>query len=56
LEKKIKKLTYFERLLNFQWHNKKKKREVAPTLEGQQIFFLKVEPLRVAKLKKKELF
>jgi hypothetical protein len=34
----------------------KKKREVAPTLEGQQIFFLKVEPLRVAKLKKKELF
>jgi hypothetical protein len=54
LEKKIKKLTYFERLLNFQWHNKKKKREVAPTLEGQQIFFLKVEPLRVAKLKKKK--
>jgi len=35
---------------------KKKEREVAPTLEGQQIFFLKVEPLRVAKLKKKELF
>jgi hypothetical protein len=39
LEKKIQKLTYFERLLNFQWHNNKKKREVAPTLEGQQIFF-----------------
>jgi hypothetical protein len=38
LEKKIQKLTYFERLLNFQWHNKKKKK-VAPTLEGQQIFF-----------------
>jgi hypothetical protein len=34
----------------------KKKREIAPTLEGQQNFFLKVEPLRVAKLKKKELF